>query len=94
MDYKITVTEEGNIYWGDYASGEAHLPADVQFDAIRDEDGDGKVGADENTPVPGTISVWLNGYSTGTYTEKDKDTKTTDGIQRADLTWNDSGIRT
>ncbi len=92
LDYKLTVTEEGEIYWGDYASGKAPLPADVQFDAIRDENHDGKVNEGENTIVPGTISVWLNGYSTGKYTEKNKDTQTTDGTQRADLTWNDTYV--
>ncbi len=92
LDYKLTVTDNGDIYWGDYASGKAPLPADVQFDAIRDENHDGKVNEGENTIVPGTISVWLNGYSTGTYTEKDKATKTTDGTQRADLTWNDTYV--
>lgn len=89
-DYKLTVTEEGEIYWGDYVPGGDFLPADVAFDAIKDENGDGKVNEGETEPVPGTISVWLNGYTTGTYTKSTRDPHYNDGTQRADLTWNDT----
>ncbi len=90
LNYMITVTDNGEIYWGDLSSGEARLPADVAFDAIKDEDGDGKVGADENTPVPGTISVWLNGYTTGKVSSSTTKETYTDGTLRADFMWNDS----
>ena len=90
LDYMITITDEGEIYWGDYASGEAGLPADVAFDAIKDENGNNKVDEDETTPVPGTISVWLNGYTTAKVSTSNTKPYYTDGTQRANLTWNDT----
>ncbi len=55
------------------------LPADVHFDAIKDE----------NTPVPGTISIWLNGYTTGKVSSTSSNTYN-EGTQRGDFTWNDT----
>ncbi len=90
LDYMITVTEEGQIFWGDLTSVTEPLPADVAFDAIHDANGDGKVNPDETTPVPGTISVWLNGYTTGKVSTSSTKDYYTDGTQRADFTWNDT----
>ncbi len=91
LDYEITITEDGQIYWGKYGSGGALLPADVAFDAIHDANGNGKVDENETTPVPGTISVWLNGYTTGKVSTSSSTKETyNEGTQRADLTWYDT----
>ncbi len=90
LDYMITVTEEGQIFWGDLTSSEKPLPADVAFDAIRDDNGDGKVNEDENTIVPGTISVWLNGYTTGKVSTSSSSATYNECTARGEFTWNDT----
>ena len=89
VDYQLTVTDEGEIYWGDLTSVTEPMAADVQFDAIRDDNEDGKVNDGEDVIVPGTISVWLNGYTTGRVSSSSSATYN-DGIQRADFTWSET----